>query len=81
MTKFINAAETSFQSTVASLWNQHASTPNLENQIGQLVKIISERPQGSLSNNTESNLRVQFNTITLRSVRRVAKWWKREGRD
>ncbi|PPS00859.1 hypothetical protein GOBAR_AA19804 [Gossypium barbadense] len=36
----------------------------LETQIGQLAKLISERPQSSLPNNTESNLREQLNVIT-----------------
>ncbi|PPR88436.1 hypothetical protein GOBAR_AA32253 [Gossypium barbadense] len=33
-------------------------------EIGQLSKLISERPQGSLPSNTESNPREQLNVIT-----------------
>ncbi|PPS00673.1 hypothetical protein GOBAR_AA19998 [Gossypium barbadense] len=33
--------------------------------IGQLAKLISERPQGSLPSNTESNPRKQINAITI----------------
>ncbi|XP_052489795.1 uncharacterized protein LOC128042488 [Gossypium raimondii] len=53
--KFISVSETRFQNTEAALKNQQASTQGLENQIGQLVKLISKRPQGSLPSNTETN--------------------------
>ncbi|PPR96080.1 hypothetical protein GOBAR_AA24589 [Gossypium barbadense] len=41
------------------------SIQGLETQIGQLAKFISERPQGSLPSNTESNPREQINAITI----------------
>ncbi|KAA3471067.1 F-box/LRR-repeat protein 13-like [Gossypium australe] len=43
--KFISVSETWFQNTEATLKNQQASIHGLENQIGQLVKLVSERPQ------------------------------------
>ncbi|PPS06975.1 hypothetical protein GOBAR_AA13670 [Gossypium barbadense] len=65
LTKFILVSETHFQNTEIALKNQQASIQGLETQIGQLAKLISERPQGSLPSNTESNLREQLNTITI----------------
>ncbi|CAH9111996.1 unnamed protein product [Cuscuta europaea] len=40
---------------------------NIENQLGQLAKAISERPQGSLPSNTEPNPRDNVHAVTLRS--------------
>ncbi|PPS08789.1 hypothetical protein GOBAR_AA11846 [Gossypium barbadense] len=65
LTKFISVSETRFQNTEATLKNQQASIQGLETQIGQLAKLISKRPQGSLPINTESNPREQLNTITI----------------
>ncbi|PPR95510.1 hypothetical protein GOBAR_AA25158 [Gossypium barbadense] len=48
-----------------ALKNQQASIQGLETQIGQFAKLISERPQGSLPSNTESNPREQLNAITI----------------
>ncbi|PPR95121.1 hypothetical protein GOBAR_AA25548 [Gossypium barbadense] len=44
--------------------NQQASIQGLETQIGQLSKLISERPQGSLPSNTEPNPREHLNAIS-----------------
>ncbi|PPS19508.1 hypothetical protein GOBAR_AA01103 [Gossypium barbadense] len=52
--KFISVSETHFQNTETTLKNQQASIQGLENQIGQLEKMISERPQGSLPSDTEN---------------------------
>ncbi|KAA3481911.1 F-box/LRR-repeat protein 13-like [Gossypium australe] len=46
------------------LKNQQAPNQGLENQIGQLAKLISERPQGILPSNTESNPKEQIQAIT-----------------
>ncbi|PPR85909.1 hypothetical protein GOBAR_AA34782 [Gossypium barbadense] len=54
---------TRFQNTKTALKNQQASIQGLETQIGQLSKLISERPQGSLPSNTEPNPREQLNAI------------------
>ncbi|PPR90708.1 hypothetical protein GOBAR_AA29976 [Gossypium barbadense] len=48
-----------------TLKNQQASIQGLETQIGQLSKLISERPQGSLPSNTKPNPRGQLNAINV----------------
>ncbi|PPS10128.1 hypothetical protein GOBAR_AA10525 [Gossypium barbadense] len=63
--KFISVSETHFQNTETALKNQQASIQRLETQIGQLSKLISERPQGSLPSNTEPNPREQLNVINV----------------
>ncbi|PPR90796.1 hypothetical protein GOBAR_AA29890 [Gossypium barbadense] len=65
LTKFISVSETCFQNTETVLKNKQASIQGLETQIGQLAKLISEQPQGSLPSNTESNPREQLNAITI----------------
>ncbi|KAG8503340.1 hypothetical protein CXB51_001296 [Gossypium anomalum] len=64
ISKFISVLETHFQNTETTLKNQQALIQRLETQIGQLSKLISERPQGSLSSNTEPNLKEQLNAIS-----------------
>ncbi|KAG8475504.1 hypothetical protein CXB51_032277 [Gossypium anomalum] len=64
LSKFISVSETRFQNTETALKNQQASIQGLETQIGQLSKLISERPQGSLPSNTEPNPREQLNAIS-----------------
>ncbi|KAK5833771.1 hypothetical protein PVK06_017629 [Gossypium arboreum] len=44
LSKFITMAETHFQNTETALKTQQASIQGLETQIGQLSKLISERP-------------------------------------
>ncbi|KAG8474175.1 hypothetical protein CXB51_033954 [Gossypium anomalum] len=58
-------SETHFQNTETTLKNQQASIQGLETQIGQLSKLISERPQGSLPSDTEPTLREQLNAINV----------------
>ncbi|PPS16989.1 hypothetical protein GOBAR_AA03586 [Gossypium barbadense] len=67
LTKFISVSETYFQNTETVLKNQQALIQGLETQIGQLSKLISERPQGSLLSNTEPNPREQFNAINVQN--------------
>ncbi|XP_052203119.1 uncharacterized protein LOC127808586 [Diospyros lotus] len=67
MTKFVNTAETRFQGMETKFQNQEASIRNLEVQVGQIAKMLSSRPQGSLPSNTETNPREQANAIMLRS--------------
>ena len=55
------------QSSEARHRNQEASIHNLEKQIGQLAKMMSERPPGSLPSSTENNPKEQAKAITLRS--------------
>ena len=59
MTKFISTSETRFQ-------HQDASIRNLETQMGQLVKIVSERVQGTLPGNTEPNPRKQVSAVIIK---------------
>ncbi|PPS06824.1 hypothetical protein GOBAR_AA13820 [Gossypium barbadense] len=65
LTKFISVSETHFQNIETALKNQQASIQGLKTQIGQLTKLISERPQGSLPSNTESNPREKLNSIAI----------------
>ncbi|PPR91571.1 hypothetical protein GOBAR_AA29115 [Gossypium barbadense] len=53
------------QNTEMALKNQQASIQGLEAQIGQLAKLIFERPQDSLPGNTVSNPREQLNAIAI----------------
>ncbi|PPR93574.1 hypothetical protein GOBAR_AA27093 [Gossypium barbadense] len=65
LSKFISVSETRFQNTETALKNQQALIQGLETQIGQLSKLISERPQGSLPSNTELTPREQLNAINV----------------
>ncbi|XP_027338257.1 uncharacterized protein LOC113852214 [Abrus precatorius] len=67
MTKFIQTSECRFQSIETALRNQQASIHNLENQLGQISRLLSERPQESLPSNTETNPKEQVKAVTLRS--------------
>ncbi|PPR87168.1 hypothetical protein GOBAR_AA33520 [Gossypium barbadense] len=64
-------SETRFQNTETALKNQQASIQGLETQIGQLAKLISEQPQGSLPSNTKSNPREKLNVIAIRDEERL----------
>lgn len=55
----------------ATLCNHSASLHNLENHVGQIVKSLVERPQGSLHSNSETNPRVQLKVVTLRSGQKL----------
>ncbi|PPR86041.1 hypothetical protein GOBAR_AA34649 [Gossypium barbadense] len=69
--KFISVSESYFQNTEIVLKNQQASIQGLETQVGQLSKLISERPQGSLPSSTEPNPREQLNVINIQDDERV----------
>ena len=45
----------------------------LENQIGQIARILSETPQGGLLSNTEINMKKQVKAMTLGSGKKVEK--------
>ncbi|PPS10618.1 hypothetical protein GOBAR_AA10028 [Gossypium barbadense] len=60
-------SKTRFQNTETALKNQQASIKGLETQIGQLSKLISKRPQGSLPSNTEPNPREHLKTISTQN--------------
>ncbi|XP_048228900.1 uncharacterized protein LOC125369783 [Ricinus communis] len=70
--KFVTLTETRFQQTDSALRNQQASIQNLESQIGQISKMLSKRPQGSLPSTTESNPREHCKAITLRSGKQLS---------
>ena len=53
--KFIQTSRQFQQATDAALRNHEASIHNLETQVGQITKLLSERPQGSLPGNTKPN--------------------------
>ncbi|KAA3460477.1 Integrase, catalytic core [Gossypium australe] len=72
LTKFITMSETRFQNTKIALKNQQALIQGIKNQLGQLAKLISERPQGSLPSNTEPNPREQLHAITACDKERLA---------
>ncbi|KAA3483683.1 Retrovirus-related Pol polyprotein from transposon 17.6 [Gossypium australe] len=59
----VELLKTHFQNIETVLKNQQASIQGLENQIGQLAKLMSERPQGSLPSNPETNPKEQLHTI------------------
>src|SRR5262249_50815499 len=61
MSKFISTSEARFQ-------NQDASIKNLETQVGQLAKMMSDRAQGTLPSNTELNPRGQLNALFSGSI-------------
>ncbi|PPR99000.1 hypothetical protein GOBAR_AA21666 [Gossypium barbadense] len=63
--KFISMSETRFQNTETALKNQQASIQGLETQIGQLAKLISERPQDTLPSIIETNPREKLHAITV----------------
>ena len=54
-----------------ALRNHEASIHNLETQVGQIAKLLSERPPGSLPGNTETNPREHLKAVTLRSGREL----------
>ncbi|XP_073304614.1 uncharacterized protein [Primulina huaijiensis] len=60
MSKFISSTETRLQ-------NQDASIKGLENQIGQLAKMIASREPGTLPSNTETNPKEKVKAIELKS--------------
>ncbi|XP_015573020.1 uncharacterized protein LOC107261032 [Ricinus communis] len=67
MEKFISTSEIRFQTTKTALRNQQASIQTLENQVGQIAKLLSERPPRSLPSNTEANPMERLKVITLQS--------------
>ncbi|KAL5580496.1 hypothetical protein UlMin_012938 [Ulmus minor] len=53
--------------------NQGASIRNLEHQVGEISKLLTERAQGALPSNTERNPREVAKAITLRSGKELEK--------
>ena len=68
------------------LKNQEASLKNLENQVGQLANLLSERSHGALPSNTEKNPREEAKAVTLRMEEnwkrlRKRKWMKKKEKE
>ncbi|KAL5545127.1 hypothetical protein UlMin_008911 [Ulmus minor] len=59
--------------TQANFRNQGASIRNLEHQVGEISKLLTERGQGALPSNTERNPREEAKAITLRSGKELEK--------
>ncbi|KAL5580373.1 hypothetical protein UlMin_012815 [Ulmus minor] len=59
--------------TQANFRNQGASIRNLEHQVGEISKLLTERAQGALPSNTERNPREEAKAITLRSGKELEK--------
>ncbi|KAL5558707.1 hypothetical protein UlMin_034918 [Ulmus minor] len=59
--------------TQANFRNQGASIRNLEHQVGEISKLLTERAQGALPSNTERNPREKAKAITLRSGKELEK--------
>ncbi|KAL5569891.1 hypothetical protein UlMin_026466 [Ulmus minor] len=53
--------------------NQGASIRNLEHQVGEISKLLTERAQGTFPSNTEKNPREEAKAITLRSGKELEK--------
>ncbi|KAI5649719.1 hypothetical protein M9H77_35724 [Catharanthus roseus] len=71
--KFMNATYTRMSTIEATQQNQEASIQNLEKQIGQLVKLVSERTLETFPSNTEVNPRERVNAISVRCDEEVLK--------
>lgn len=65
LAKFISMLETRFQNIETTLKNQQSSIQELENQFGQLAKLVFERSQVSLPSDTETNPRIFFLLVIL----------------
>ncbi|KAL5577508.1 hypothetical protein UlMin_019207 [Ulmus minor] len=59
--------------TQANFRNQGTSIRNLEHQVEEISKLLTERGQGALPSNTERNPREEAKAITLRSGKELEK--------
>ncbi|PPS03620.1 hypothetical protein GOBAR_AA17042 [Gossypium barbadense] len=77
LSKFISVSETRFQNTEIALKNQQALISGLETQIGQLPKLISERPQARIQqDNTMNKGREEVNDDDPKQMPNSAKFLK-----
>ncbi|KAA3487207.1 Integrase, catalytic core [Gossypium australe] len=67
LAKFISMFEMRFQNTETALKNKQASIQRVENQISELVKLVSERQQDNLPSNTKTNPKEQVYAIIVQS--------------
>jgi len=72
MQQLAAVTQTFMTTTETHLKNQAAAIHNLEVHRSQIFSLLSNRPQGSLPNNTEVNLKEHVKTITLRSEKVLA---------
>ncbi|KAL5554412.1 hypothetical protein UlMin_041813 [Ulmus minor] len=72
-TQFMTRTNAFIDETKANFRNQGASIRNLEHQVGEISKLLTERGQGALPSNTERNPREEVKAITLRSGKELEK--------
>ncbi|KAL5563299.1 hypothetical protein UlMin_033046 [Ulmus minor] len=72
-TQFMTRTNAFIDDTQANFRNQGASIRNLEHQVGEISKLLTERAQGALPSNTERNPREEAKAITLRSGKELEK--------
>ncbi|KAL5560436.1 hypothetical protein UlMin_036647 [Ulmus minor] len=72
-TQFMTRTNAFIDDTQANFRNQGASIRNLEHQVGEISKLLTERGQGALPSNTERNPREEAKAITLRSGKELEK--------
>ncbi|KAL5583117.1 hypothetical protein UlMin_015559 [Ulmus minor] len=72
-TQFMMRTNAFIDDTQANFLNQGASIRNLEHQVGEISKLLTERGQGALPSNTERNPREEAKAITLRSRKELEK--------
>ncbi|KAL5572381.1 hypothetical protein UlMin_021978 [Ulmus minor] len=72
-TQFMTRTNAFIDDTQANFRNQGASIRNLEHQVGEISKLLTERAQGTFPSNTERNPREEAKAITLRSGKELEK--------
>ncbi|KAL5572868.1 hypothetical protein UlMin_022465 [Ulmus minor] len=72
-TQFMTRTNAFIDDTQANFRNQGASIRNLEHQVGEISKLLTERAQGALPSNTERNPREEAKAITLKSGKELEK--------
>ncbi|KAL5574228.1 hypothetical protein UlMin_023825 [Ulmus minor] len=72
-TQFMTRTNAFIDETRANFRNQGASIRNLEHQVGEIAKLLTERGQGALPSNTERNPKEEVKAITLRSGKELEK--------
>ena len=72
----MNETKANLKNQATQLNNQAAQLRNLEVQMGEMANLLTERPRGALSSNSEVNPRPEGNeqvkAVTLRSGKELA---------